>query len=386
MKKVCYIHQYFKTPEEGGAIRSYFIAQALIEQGIEVEMITSHNKPSYEFKAVDGINVHYLPVAYSNHYSFKIRILSFVKFVFLAIKKTRKIDRPFLVYASSTPLSVGIIALWLRWFRKIPYIFEVRDLWPEAPIQLKIIKSKFLIFHLRQFEKLIYNDANEIIALSPGMKEGIMVRTPSASVHVVPNMADLDFFSSDQHPKSSGFTIGYFGALGLTNNMDFIIEIAKSSAASGLKVNFLIAGEGSHKEMLINKASQLENMTVLPFNNRNDIKNLMENVDACLTSFADFPILATNSPNKFFDGLAAGKLCIVNTGGWLKDLVEENKCGLFLATDNAKEFPELIKPFLENADLLAKYQKNARKLALAKFSKAELTSRVCEIIQKSAKY
>ena len=106
----------------------------------------------------------------------------------------------------------------------------------------------------------------------------------------------------------------------------------------------------------------------------------MAEVDACLTSFLDFPVLATNSPNKFFDGLAAGKLSIVNTKGWLKELSESNECGIYIDAEKPEEFPDLILPFLENNELLREYQLNSKRLAKEKFSKDMLSNEMCNLI------
>ena len=182
MKRVVYIHQYFKTPEEGGAIRSYHISKGMVDQGIHVEMITSYNKEKYEQKMIGGIRVHYLPINYSNELSSTKRYIAFFKFVWAAIKLAQKLPKPDLYYATSTPLTVGIIALWMKWTRHIPYIFEVRDLWPEAPIQFGIIKSPLLKFLSLKLEKLIYKNAHRIIALSPGIEKGILNKFEKAIV------------------------------------------------------------------------------------------------------------------------------------------------------------------------------------------------------------
>ena len=132
MKSILYIHQYFKTPEDGGALRSYFVAKGLVKRGFNVQMLTTHNKPIRETKIVDGITVQYLPIRYSNDMPFIRRYLAFLKFVFSSIRLCSKRQKSDLIYATSTPLTVGIIALWFKWKQNIPFIFEVRDLWPEA--------------------------------------------------------------------------------------------------------------------------------------------------------------------------------------------------------------------------------------------------------------
>ncbi|HTF80228.1 MAG TPA: glycosyltransferase, partial [Cytophagales bacterium] len=140
--KVVYLHQYFKTPQEGGAVRSYYLAKSLVDDGNEVEMITAHNAKEYEFKVVDGIRVHYLPVYYHNRLGFVGRVISFLKFMYMAYHKVTSIRNVDLCYATSTPLSIGWVALRLKSKHNIPYYFEVRDLWPEAPVQMGVLTNR----------------------------------------------------------------------------------------------------------------------------------------------------------------------------------------------------------------------------------------------------
>ena len=112
--KIIYIHQYFKTYSDGGSSRSYYLAKALTDNGYEVEMITSHNEPFYKKVNIEGITVHYLPVYYDNAYGFIGRVRSFLNFVIKAYRLALSIKNAHLCYATSTPLTVGIIALLLK--------------------------------------------------------------------------------------------------------------------------------------------------------------------------------------------------------------------------------------------------------------------------------
>ncbi len=122
--KILYIHQYFKTPEEGGSIRSYYLASGLVKNGYEVEMITTHNDQRYEVKIIQGIRVHYLPVYYDNNLGFVRRIIAFLRFYFLALEVAKTIKDVNLVYAMTTPLTVGMIAMRLKKKLDLPYYFE----------------------------------------------------------------------------------------------------------------------------------------------------------------------------------------------------------------------------------------------------------------------
>ena len=151
--RIVYLHQYFRTPAQGGALRSYYIGQALVRAGHSVTVITAHNKPAYEVRTIDGLQVHYLPVSYQNHYSPLRRVLAFAQFMWRSYTVAAEQQNTDLVYATSTPLSVGVVALLLKKWKQTPYVFEVRDLWPEAPIQLGYIRNKWLIKMLRWLEK-----------------------------------------------------------------------------------------------------------------------------------------------------------------------------------------------------------------------------------------
>ena len=141
--RILYIHQYFKTPEEGGSIRSYYLAKGLVDAGHEVTMVTAHNGP-YEVKKIDGVAVHYLPVPYDNSFGFAQRLWSFWSFVKLAKKEAKSLPKQDLAYVMTTPLTTGFIATYLKKELNLSYYFEVGDLWPEAPIQMGVIKNKWL--------------------------------------------------------------------------------------------------------------------------------------------------------------------------------------------------------------------------------------------------
>ena len=384
MKRVLYFHQYFKTPEEGGALRSYHIAKGMVQSGMHVDMITTYNFSKYQIENIAGIAVHYLPVYYSNNLSFYPRMYSFLKYVFKSIRLTKKLERPDLIYASSTPLTVGLIALYCKWKRNISYLFEVRDLWPEAPIQLKILKSKLMIFLLRRLEKLIYEKADTIIALSPGIQEGISKCYSHPNTHLVSNFADTSFYHDLrlERVEADGIVLGYFGAFGRSNNLEFILQLAEVCQEKKENVTFILAGVGSEKERILSLKSEwnLENVFIYDYLNRNEIREMLNKVDGCITSFANVDILQINSPNKFFDGLAAGKLSIVNTKGWLKELVEDNNCGFYIDPESPMEFIDKIRPFLENRALLQSYQQSALRLAKRKFCKDLLVKKICDLV------
>jgi glycosyltransferase involved in cell wall biosynthesis len=324
------------------------------------------------------------------------RILAFLRFVRKANKKALSIPDVDLVYASSTPLTIGLTALKLKKKKDIPYYFEVRDLWPEAPVQMGVIRNSILKKYLYGLEKKIYQHAQKIIALSPGMRDGIEKIAPEKPIYILPNISDCDFFypeTKDQkleekYKVKDKFVISYFGAIGKVNKLDFMVELMRACQEKALhQIHFFIAGKGAETEkinLLIQKYG-LRNVTTLGFLNKEGIKELLNVTDATYISFADKPILETNSPNKFFDAIAAGKLCIVNTQGWIKEMIELKECGFYANPYDPNDFIEKLIPFLKERSKLLLYQANARKLAENYFSRDLQTEKFIRLFSKEEK-
>lgn len=231
--QITYLHQYFKTPAESGTLRSWHIAKALVKKGYSVHIITAWNKPEKSVLEIDGIQVHYLPIRYSNNLVPWDRTLAFLKF---ALGSTREASslKSGLCYASSTPLSVGLTALWLKLRYDTPFIFEVRDLWPEAPIELGFLKNKLLQKFSRWLAFVLYKQAKAIVALSAGMEKGILDsagKEVADKIQVIPNFSDTNFYfglaesnhkplANNLFPDLIGSTlIAYTGSLGFSNGV-----------------------------------------------------------------------------------------------------------------------------------------------------------------------
>jgi len=388
--KIIYIHQYFKTPQEGGAIRSYYLAKGLVDDGFEVEMITAHNESTYRNVSIEGINVHYLPVPYDNGMGFVQRVLAYIKFIQKSKKEIKKIQNADLVYATSTPLTVGIIALWAKRKFNLPYYFEVRDLWPTAPIQVGVVKGAFFKKWLYSLEAKIYKGAEKIIALSPGMRDWIKEVVPEKPVYMIPNMADCVFFSKEiKDPKlvdfyriNHPFVITYIGAIGASNHLEYFLDIAQEAVNQKLNINFKIVGAGSKASQIkmLSYLKKLENVEFFPHLNKEGVKDILNVSDATYVCFANLPVLGTNSPNKLFDSLASGKLTIVNTDGWTKDLVDDNQCGFYANPLRPEEFIDKIKPFIEQRELLESYKNNARATAEKYYSRTLQLEKLIQIL------
>lgn len=391
--KILYLHQYFKTPSEPGGTRSYWIAKELIKNGHDVTMITAktlHDK-NREEKNIDNIKVIYLNENYHQKMSVFRRLMSFLKFVWKSTNEANKYKDIDLVIATSTPLTIGIPALFLRWFKKTPYVFEVRDLWPEVPIQMGTIKNSLLIKLTRLFEKTIYKNAVHVVALSPGMQEGVIKYIPKKKTSMIPNMAKKDEFWPREKNKElekklglnpQSFKLIHFGSLGLANGANTIIESAKLLKQDDF-VEFLFVGGGATEEYLKGDCTKngLRNVKFLghfPMKDTSEIVNLS---DVSMISFKDLPILCTNSPNKLFDSLSAGKPIIVNSAGWTKDIAEKYNCGYYVNPNQPQELVDKIKYLQNHPETVKIMGSNARKLAENIYDKSILSKLFVKVIE-----
>jgi glycosyltransferase involved in cell wall biosynthesis len=308
----------------------------------------------------------------------------------MAVKHAATFKQVDLCYAISVPLTVGIAAKRIKGRYGIPFVFEVGDLWPDAPIQMGFVKNRFFKQRLYALEQEIYQSATSIVALSPAIQSAIEKKIESKKISMIPNMADLNFFEKTNKDASlvlhygvqGKFVVSYIGALGVANGLDYILDCANVSRKSSLPIQFVICGEGAIKPTLAKriKKLELENVTLLDFTNRKGVRDLLNISDAAFISYKPVPILETGSPNKLFDALAAGKLCIINFGGWIREEIELASCGIHVDPHQPSDFAKKIKPFLSDRLMLENYQFNARTLAEKKFSRDALSMKFTELI------
>lgn len=399
--KILYIHQYFKTPEEAGGTRSYEFAKYLVGKGHDVIMLTGKNnaKKIIEHKTIDGIRVIYIKNQYSNYMSFKRRVLSFLSFAFwssLESLKNKDID---IIFATSTPLTVAIPALVVNFVRRTPFVFEVRDLWPDVPVKLGIIKNRFVVKFLYWFEKLVYKKAIKIVALSPGIKDGIISKgINSDKVVLIPNASDThrfiihrkiekDLLNKYNIAKDS-FIITYVGAIAYANDLKVVVEACKFLQFK-LKSNnivVIIAGDGKEKPFLeeLKNRYELKNLLFIGEIPKTEVIDLISLSHSGLLVLKNDPILETSSPNKFFDYLAAGKPIISNVGGWIKEIIEKNSLGLVVRGGDPEALAyAMLKMSHMSLNELREMGLRSRKVAEEYFSRMKLAEKLEEVLLKS---
>ncbi len=391
--KILYIHQYFRTPEESGATRSYWFSKKLVENGFDVTVISAKKQGGhYNY---DGIDVIFVENDYSQSFSVVKKIWLFISFLVKAIRVGMKQKDVDLIYATSTPLTVGVIAFVLKKIKGWKYIFEVRDLWPEFPIQIGAIKNTLVIKILRWIERKIYEESCHVVALSPGMAEGVYkCGIPKEKVSVIPNMSKCDLFcpreiAMSQYEKygidGSKFNVLHAGHMGVANGVEYIINTANvlREKYGDNSICFVFAGSGSQERAMkeMTREKGLANVRFIGGFNTAGISEVMNLCDMSIVSFKNLPILYTNSPNKLFDSLSAGLPTIVNSAGWTKDIVEDGHCGFYVDPERPEDMAEKLMAIKDNKEELHKMSENARRIAVEQYDKSILTEKFYDIIK-----
>jgi glycosyltransferase involved in cell wall biosynthesis len=263
----------------------------------------------------------------------------------------------------------------------VPLVFEVRDLWPEAPIQMGALSDPRMQRWARSLERRAYDRAARVVALSPGIRDGVVATgVAPEKVALVPNAADLDLFRPDAAPDPDDFVVSYFGTMGEANDLTAAIEAARLLP----DMRFVLMGDGKRRAELERSAPPNVEFPG-PAAGKEQVAELAARSRACLTFFKDVPVLATNSPNKLFDTFAAGRPAVVNMDGWMRELVEDNDAGMHVPAGDAEELARRLAWLRAHPDDAARMGRNARALAEREFGRDELAARVLAVLEEVAR-
>jgi len=403
---IIYLHQYFATPESATGTRSYEFAKRWVAKGHHVTMVTSTTNISENIKDnnikrngriefdCDGISVIALDIRYDNKMGKLQRLLSFVTFCLKSSFVASRLRNADVVFATSTPLTIAIPALWVKFRRRIPYVFEVRDLWPYNLICNGIIKNPLLVKLSLWFEKYVYKRAGYIVGLSPSMKDYIdnVTSEPDKTISA-PNCADIDYFKPVAEEKKNQikaemgwqnkFLIAHIGAIGRVNALDrFLIYAQRLKEYDDIR--FVIIGIGSEKQKIrkLIKQYYLKNVEMLDSLPKKSLARIMPAIDIGFSSVHRKKHAEANSANKFFDYLASGIPVIVNYGGWQEEALRKANAGFGAPDFNDDLVIESILKLYNNSQLRLELGRNARQLAERQFSRDLLSDRVLQQIQK----
>lgn len=402
--RVVYIHQHFRTPAMSGGTRSYEFARRLVRRGHSVEMITARAEPrgrtrdTWNVTDEAGVRVHWCAVPYSNEMGLRARIAAFTRFAIQATRRARTLPRD-VVLASSTPLTVAVPGVIAARSRGVNMVFEVRDVWPEVPIALDVLRNPLARRAALALEAWAYRNAATVIALSPDMATSVSTRFPGVELEVIPNAADTDLFGVVAERDVARFRrqrtwlgdrplIVYAGTLGAVNNVGYVVELARWLRPLDPDIRVLVVGAGKEREEVVHLAHRRgvldRNLFLEPPVPKRDMPALLRAADLAISSVAPVKELHANSANKVFDAFAAGCPVLINHGGWLRDVLEESGAGVSLPATDPRAAAALVAARLRDTRWLDDARAAARRLAAERFDRDQLFDRFEQVLLRAA--
>lgn len=400
--RVLYFCQYFSTRNGSWYGRPYEFSRRLIERGHEVTMVCGSNtrsatgleEPFVKGRRIgdcDGIRVVEFDLNYSNYDGVMTRTWKFAKYAMRGITFALR-ENYDLIFCTSTPLTAGLPGIAASVFRRKPFVFEVRDLWPELPRAMGM-KNPLLLGAMSVLEWASYRSASACIGLAPGIVEGIQSRgvDPDDTV-MIPNGCDLDLFMPEAGPGPSVDGIGddqfvavFAGAHGQANGLDAVLDAAKELKRRGRKdITLLLVGDGKMKPGLQARAEK-EGLTNVIFRGtipKRELAKIMQRADAGLMVLANIEAFYFGtSPNKFFDYISVGLPVINNYPGWLASLIEQHRCGVACPPEDPSSFAEALIRLAGNPDETKAMGRHARQLAEAEFDRRVLADRFVDRLE-----
>jgi glycosyltransferase involved in cell wall biosynthesis len=405
--KILYVHQLFST--RGGAVgtRSYEIARRMSERGHQVTMVCGSYANASTGLAdpfvkgmregvVDGINVREYAIEAGNKLSFPARVRSFLLFSLRTLSPVLRGDYD-LIYATSTPLTVAVNGIAAKLFRRRKkFIFEVRDLWPELPRAMGVIKNPVVLSAMAALEWAGYRAADACVGLSPGIVDGIRRRAGLAKpILLAPNAADLEFFAEADGASAAIPGIGaddfvaiFTGTHGLANGLENVLDgaaaLTKHESASASRIKLVFVGDGNCKKALIEQADRegLSNCLFLDPVPKAALRSYLRRADVGIMALANVPAFYYGtSPNKFFDYLAAGLPVLCNYPGWVTDLIKQHNCGAAAQAEDPEAFASALMQLADGPEALSRMRTNARSLAETNFSREKIAASLIDFVE-----
>jgi glycosyltransferase involved in cell wall biosynthesis len=397
--KILYFYQYFTTPKGAWGTRVYEFARRWVEAGDEVTVVTSvydksdlHPDSLIGRYTVEGIDVRVINVRLSNKHGIAARLFTFALYALIACWYAIRL-RADVVVASSGPITAGIPGLVAHYLRRRPFIFEVRDLWPQGSIELGYLSNPLFIHLARWFERRCYTAASTIVALSEGMAEWIHERYGCTHTVVVPNASDNDLFGVDDgSPAPEGLNPDralalYTGTLGVADDCSQIIRAAVELKRRGRDdIDVVLIGDGKERQELERMVGEdeLSNVRFLGLLSKLEVARWLRRADVSLITFKEVPFTDTQSPNKMYDAFAAGVPIVQTTQGWIKRFIGEHGCGSTVPPNDHKAFADAVVRLIDDQKFRLKCADNARKVARECFDRDLLSERMRTTLKEAA--
>ena len=401
-RHILLLHQLFVLGREAGGTRHMELGRRLIDQGHSVTVIASPlsyltgraHAGATSVEDAEGIRVHRVWTYASEAQGFLGR-LGFVSFMISSVIRGLRVPDVDVVWGTSPPLPQAIGALVIARLRRLPFVLEIRDLWPDFAVELGVLRSPALIGIAHALERMLYQAADEVIVNSPGFVEHIRrVAGTDVSITLVPNGVEVDDFDPSARGEAFREELGvgeadvlvlYAGAHGIPNDLGVVLDAAERLRERA-DIRIAMVGGGRDKDRLMADASErgLANVTFVAPQPKARMPEVVAAADVALAILRPLPLFNTTYPNKVFDYMAAGRPTILAIDGVIREVVEAGQGGQFVPPGDAAALAEAIKAYADSPERREREGSSARKWVSENFSREEHAGRLATLMERAA--
>ena len=411
MRRLLYITQYYASSNQPGASRHYQHIKTLMRCGYQVTLITCYVKNRLRIIPLEYRNIKisreqegsltiFKTYAYPNYgRDFRTRMHNYLSFMFYAFIAGLKAPAFDLVFASSPSLFVGLTGYTLSRLKGMPFVFEVRDLWPETAIVMGALRNPFLIKLAEWLARFLYRRADRIIAVTKGIQEGILqAGIPPSKIVFVPNGVDDDLFVTlvpekakqirQEHNWGDCFVALYAGTLARSDGLPAIVRMAATlSNYKDILIVFLGDGEAKPELMTLANDLQLSNVKFIPSQPMQRVPGFITAANVCLMPVKGNDFFHMTLPNKLFDYMAGARPVIAAVPpGEIQALVDRANAGVIVPPEDEINMAAALLELYNNPEACEQYGQNGRRYVLEHYLRSRLAARLAaaleEVLQK----
>ena len=410
--RILYISQYF-PPETGApAARVSELARHWTRAGHQVTVLTGFPNhptgvvhPDYRSKmrrlvyreSMDGVQVVRTWLAPLPNGKPLERMLNYSSFSISAALTGLALPRPDVVIATSPQLLVGLDGWWLGALKRTPFVFEVRDLWPESISAVGVSgDSSLMIRSLRTIADFLYRKADRVVVVTPAFREELVGagRVSTDRISLVENGVETELFSptngSDLRTElglENRFIVSYIGTVGMAHDLETVLRAAACLQSRLPEAALLIAGEGSEKQMIISQAEAmgLSNVRFLGQQPRNRIPSLIKTSDACLVTLRESDVFKTVIPTKMLEFMSCARPVVCNVQGQARRILEEAAAGVCVPSNDPFALAEAVISLHRDQDLRAELGSAGREYICRRYSRERTAQTYLRVLEKVRK-
>ena len=388
--------------------RAYEMAQGLVRAGHQVTMIAEvPNHPTgiippeyrgklYDRTDLDGIDVIRVWVKASPVKTFRTRIAFYLSYMVMAIVAGVFLSRGRydLIYATSPPLFVGGAGLIVSYLRRIPLVFEVRDLWPESAILLGELNNKVAIYISSLLERWCYYRARQIVMVDNSKNRLLERGYPETKIHIIPNGANTDLYvpaplnlalRKSLDIDTEHFVLIFTGLHGLAHDVETAVEAA-ALLRDHKDITFLFVGDGVRKPAMQDKVQRLglRNFRFLPFQPEQELPNLISLANVGLSLGRKNLHSRRALPVKVFSYMACARPTLMAYDGDAADLLRDSGAGLVVEPENPEALADAILQLKDDPVACQQMGENGRELVVRNYSRQAQAGQLIKLLEQAA--